>query len=107
MPRRVNTNANEVIEGELFSHVQALEGAIDGDVLAIRGPLVFGMDDFVRDIVEKRMARRDKSASEDETISATLKVYYGLLVDYMGRLAHVAALHSDNRYVPVGVEPRQ
>lgn len=44
--------ANDVIERELDDHAQALERKAKADVLALFSPLLFGLEKFVRDLVE-------------------------------------------------------
>jgi len=48
----VPTSANEFIEQQLNERLSMLEQAFDSDVLTIVGPLVDGMDDFIRTLIE-------------------------------------------------------
>ena len=47
-------NANQFIEQQLDESVRVLEGLLNTDVLSFSGPLFFGVDDIIRDVVEAR-----------------------------------------------------
>ncbi len=46
--------ANTIIEEQLDRHLEELEKAINGDVVAFLGPIEFGVDSLIRDAVEYR-----------------------------------------------------
>lgn len=48
----VPTSANEFIEQQLNQRLSALEQAFDSDALCISGPLIGGVDDLVRTVIE-------------------------------------------------------
>lgn len=58
MPQVTPSGANEFIEEQLDSLAEKIESLLDMDLLAYTGPLVYGVDDLVRDAVESRTNRR-------------------------------------------------
>ena len=54
------TTANEFVEQEIDKRAEALEDRFQADVLAFSGPLLFGADDVLRDVIETREAEREK-----------------------------------------------
>jgi ClpP class serine protease len=50
-------NANEFIEQQLGDRARALMEEFDADVLGFSGPLLFGVDDIVRDTIENLKAQ--------------------------------------------------
>jgi hypothetical protein len=55
-------DANKLVEENLDSHLTEVEKETDGDALAFNGQIVSGVDDFIRNAVEKRKenSTRDK-----------------------------------------------
>jgi hypothetical protein len=51
-------SANQAIEDMLDARLMALEQEADGDVLVFSGPLVLGMEDFIREAVASRFGKR-------------------------------------------------
>jgi hypothetical protein len=57
MARRLTRSANRIIEDQLADHAKDLEAELDGDVLALVGPIVYGTDDAIRDaVLEMRLS---------------------------------------------------
>lgn len=52
MTGAIPTSANEFIEQQLVQRLSALEQAFDSDALCIAGPLISGVDDLVRTVIE-------------------------------------------------------
>lgn len=67
-------NSNLIIEKELIQHAAAFEKAIDADVLAFMGPLLFGIDDALKALITKTGKRRKKLAMVLETTGGYVSV---------------------------------
>ena len=68
------TNANAIIEGQLDTHIQAIEDAFGADVLAFCSPIVHGVEDYLRDVVEDVDPRREKLAVILETEGGYIEI---------------------------------
>jgi len=53
MASQIPRDANEFIEQQLNERLQGLSQVFDSDILTFNGPLVFGVDDLIRNEVEK------------------------------------------------------
>ena len=80
-------DANKVIEGQLDTHLSEIETETQGDALAFCGPMYDGMEDFVRDAVEKR-----KTATNKDKISVVLETGGGS-IDVAQRIADTLRHH--------------
>ena len=80
-------DANKVIEQQLDAHLAEIEAETGGDALAFNGPLFDGMEDFVRDAVEKR-----KTESQRDKISVLLETGGGS-IDVAQRVADTLRHH--------------
>ena len=63
MNNQVPMAANEFIEQQLDKHLRDLENTLDSDILTFVGPVVTGVDDVVKNVVEqkaKNYKKRDK-----------------------------------------------
>ncbi len=54
LPTPVAATANEFIEQQLDERLRTIEGAFDAHALSMNCPLLFGVDDILRNAVEKR-----------------------------------------------------
>ena len=54
------TTANEFVEQEIDRRAESLEDRFKADVLAFSGPLLFGADDVLRDVIETRETERER-----------------------------------------------
>lgn len=54
------TTANEFVEQEIDKRAESLEDHFKSDVLAFSGPLLFGADDVLRDVIETRETERER-----------------------------------------------
>jgi hypothetical protein len=54
--RPMPQNANEFIEQELDERMRAIEDCFNADAFAFNGPLLFRVDDVVREVVERKAA---------------------------------------------------
>src|SRR5438477_13217620 len=92
--------ANDIIERELDEHLDKLEFELDADVVSIRAPILYGLDDKVRDAAESRKPKRERLAVILETeggyvvvaerIAGTLRKHYkrvGFIVRNLAMLA--------------------
>src|ERR1700684_1232386 len=59
MPFRL-TGVNQLIEEKLVQHIRDLERILKADVLTYVGPIMFGVDDAIRDAVEATSGKRTK-----------------------------------------------
>jgi hypothetical protein len=80
-------DANKVIEQQLDVHLAEIESETGGDGLAFNGPLFDGMEDFVRDAVEKR-----KTETQKDKISVLLETGGGS-IDVAQRVADTLRHH--------------
>jgi len=55
-----HVNADDVIEGQLDRTLEELEEHVDGDVLVLFSVLMWGVEKFVRDVVERRSGESDR-----------------------------------------------
>jgi hypothetical protein len=125
MATQLNCNANEVIEIEVQTHGAQLEAALSGDVLFFSGPLIFGIDNVVRDTIERRAVKRDKLCvileteggyiSVVERIVATLRHHYKRVEFFVPNFAMSAgtvlvmsgdAIHMDYYSVLGPIDPQ-
>ncbi len=67
-------NANDVIEDQLVEHVEAVERCVDADVLAFFGPITYGVDDNIRNVVEQRQPKKTKLVVVLETSGGYIEV---------------------------------
>jgi hypothetical protein len=85
-------NANQLIETFLQDHLKLIEDVCDADCITFVGPIVFGIDDFIRSAVEGIDKKRPKLAFILETsggyaetvrrIVDTLRYHYAV-VDFI------------------------
>jgi hypothetical protein len=68
------TNANAIIENQLDTHIGAIEEAMGADVLAFCGPIVHGVEDYLRDVIEDISIRREKLVVILETEGGFIEV---------------------------------
>lgn len=61
-------NANEFIEHQLDQRASALQELLNGDVLAFSGPIVGGVDDVFRDVVEAKRQQQPIDQRSDRLI---------------------------------------
>jgi hypothetical protein len=57
-PSALPTSSDDVVKGLLTDRLKNLEGVLKEDVIVYRGPIAFGIDDFIRDAVEQIDSRR-------------------------------------------------
>lgn len=69
-------NANDFIEHQLDARAESLEKALDADVLAFSGALLFGVDDVIRNVIEemKGTSQRKKLAVVLTTLGGYIEV---------------------------------
>jgi hypothetical protein len=66
--------SSDIIERQLDVHINAIERKMDGDVLAFFGPLLFGVEDFIRTAVEETTKKRRKLVVILETSGGYVEV---------------------------------
>lgn len=67
-------NANALIEAQLHKCAESLEEILKSDVLAVQGPIVGGVDDIIRDVVEEK-----KSGSTRNNLHVVLTTLGGYI----------------------------
>lgn len=90
---RILDPSSDIIERELDIHITAIEKKMDGDVLAFFGPILFGVEDFIRQAVEETKKKRRKLIVVLETpggyvevvqrIADTLRHHYPRRVEFV------------------------
>ena len=89
------TTSNRLVQNQLNTEIEAIEQAFGADCLSYVGPILFGIDDSIRDVIEELAAeskKRDKLLVILETtggyaetarrISDTLRQHYKV-IDYL------------------------
>ena len=79
-------NANSLVEQQLDIHLDTLEQLLNADIISYDGPITYGVDDLIRDAVERVTKRRRKLvfiletsgglADVTEKIAHTLRKFY-------------------------------
>lgn len=67
-------NANDLIEGQLDLRAEELEKQLNSDTLTFFGPIVYGMDDAIRDALEARESKQEHLAVILETSGGYIEV---------------------------------
>lgn len=55
-----SASANDFIEHQLDARIEAIESAFEADAIAFSGPIVMGVDDIIRTVVERKHAKDSK-----------------------------------------------
>ncbi len=66
--------SSDIIERELDTHITAIEKKMNGDVLAFFGPLIFGVEGFIRTAIEETKEKRRKLVVVLETPGGYVEV---------------------------------
>jgi len=66
--------SSDIIERELDTHITAIEKKVDGDVLAFFGPLLFGVEGYIRTALEETKRKRRKLIVVLETSGGYVEV---------------------------------
>ena len=77
MPK--STNANDFIEEELDSRAQSIEEYLKADFLSLNCPLMEGIDDVLRTVVEGRKSKRDRLAIMLTTPGGIIEVVHRIV----------------------------
>lgn len=83
------TTANEFIERELDKRAESLESRFEADVLAISGPLLLGVDDVLRDVVESHEPKNEKLCVVLTTPGGYIDVVHRIVDLFRHHYAHV------------------
>lgn len=83
------TTANEFIERELDNRAESLECRFKADVLAFSGPLLFGVDDVLRDVVESHEPKREKLCVVLTTPGGYIEVVHRIVDLFRHHYSHV------------------
>ena len=54
-------DANKLVESRLDAHLEEIESSTGGDALTFCGPIVFGIEDFIREAVEHRKPQTNRT----------------------------------------------
>lgn len=87
MVGRIPKDANEFIEQQLDERLQALEGSFESDMLSFNGPLMFGVDDLVRNAIES-MRQRSQNREGLTVVLTTLGGYIEVVHRIVDTLRH-------------------
>ena len=68
------TNANTIIERQLDAHIAALQKELSADVLIYCGPIMYGADDLIRNVVEEIKPKQKKLVVLLETTGGYIEV---------------------------------
>lgn len=69
-----SADSNYVVEQELDRAVELVEKALSADALGFRGPLTYGLEDYIRDAVEGRAKKKQKMVVILETTGGYIEV---------------------------------
>ncbi len=72
--RSSRRTANAIIEDQLHQHLGDVEKALSADVLTFIGPIMYGVDDLIRDAIENRPNRSKRLAVVLETGGGIIEV---------------------------------
>lgn len=90
-------DTDELVRAELDDLALSVETLVDADVLAFMGPLTFGVDRALRDIVEERDGKRmDRLAVILETEGGYIEVVQRIADTLRRHYAHVAYIVPDH-----------
>jgi len=67
-------SSNEVVEGLLRDRIVAVEGQLNADAISYRGPISYGVDDLIRQAIEKLNQKRDRLAMFLQTGGGLIEV---------------------------------
>ncbi|MBT9166483.1 MAG: hypothetical protein DDT25_01168 [Chloroflexi bacterium] len=84
-------DANEFIEQQLDERARALEDFFKSDFLAFAGPLVEGVDNAVRDIIEEK-----REQSRDQTKLTMVVTTFGGYIEVVQRIVETIRHHYDH-----------
>jgi hypothetical protein len=95
MISRTPRNANEFIEQQLDERLQILDGSFDSDMLSLSGPLVFGVDDIIRDAIEGV-----RQHSQDRQKLTVILTTSGGYIEVVHRFVDTMRYHLPERRCP-------
>lgn len=88
MISRTPRNADEFIEQQLDERLLILEGSFDSDMLSFSGPLVFGVDDIIRDAIESV-----RQHSQDRRKLTVILTTFGGYIEVVHRIVDTMRYH--------------
>jgi hypothetical protein len=88
----MHIDPNDLVKDQLVSRISELERVADADALTFVGPLVFGVDDAIRDAVEGLTTRRAKLLTVIETSGGYMEVAHRIADTLRHHYAHVEFL---------------
>lgn len=88
MVSRSPKDANEFIEQQLDDRLRALGESFDSDMLSFNGPLVFGVDDFVRNAIESM-----RQSSQNRRKLTVVLTTFGGYIEIVHRVVDTLRYH--------------
>jgi len=89
----IPSSANDAVEQQLHSALRSVETAFAGDALGLVGSMYYGVEDFIRDALERRSTKRDKLVVIVDTeggyievvqrIADTIRYHYPACVEFV------------------------
>lgn len=103
------TSSDDVVKDLLTERLKKLEGVLQEDVIVFRGPILYGIDDYIRDAVEEIDSKRQRIAMVLQTdggyvevverIAKTIRHHYGhisfIVPNYAFSAGTVLAMSGD------------
>ncbi len=85
----VHTTASPLVEQELNKRASAFEKSRDADLVTVLSPIVYGLDNLLRDVVESRKSRRQNLAVILETPGGYIQVVQRIVETFRRHYARV------------------
>lgn len=79
---QIPLDANDFIEQQLHKHLRDLEGTLGSDVLTFVGPIIVGVDDVVKNVIEQKVRnykKRDKLTVLLKTTGGYIEVVHRMV----------------------------
>lgn len=109
----MHVNPHELVKDQLVDRIASLENVQDADALTFIGPLLFGVDDAIRDkwhshgrgismaIARKELELLIDDFGEDERLNMAIRSYYRRLKNFMVVLGQTGTVHTRERFTPL------
>jgi len=78
-PSPIPGNANDFIEQQLDARITDIETAFGSDAVSFNGPILFGVDDLLRNVIEKKCRQKQDIPQKDRRLVVILTTYGGYI----------------------------